>query len=321
MSQIKSIIRATEYQLNIKWRLTDCCNYNCSYCIRKDKLDNIKNIKSDQKLIEDTIPEIARLILESNKTTRIELIGGEVSILDLETILLNLFKSTNNLIKRINITSNFSRDVSYYNNLIDICTNYGVELFMTFSWHKEYTQLNSFIDKLKLLTISDFISVKVEMVNTLDNKKDVNDFIEICSLNNIDYSVDADVNVKVANNLITTTNERKKPGYIITKDDNTIETCNSIRELVKKYGIYETNKIMLKDYYCTLDYNYVYVDKNLHIGYNKWANKCKIPEPISDFHLLKEPIICPKGCSLCGHMSVSKNKEELIEWYESIKKE
>lgn len=309
---IRSIIRSEEFELNIKWRLTNCCNYNCSYCIRKNKLDDIKNIKYDQQLLEETLPEIVRLILENNKTTRIELMGGEVSILNLETILLKLFNSTNNLIKRINITSNFSRDISYYNNLIKICSEYNVQFYATFSWHREYSTLEKFINKFNQLENNELTHFEIETVSQSNNIEEIKEFINVCNKNNIDYLVDADVKDKNCNELITTTNKRNKIGYKIIKDDGSIETCNSMRELIKNYGDYAKNIIYLKDYYCTLDYNYVYIDKNLHIGYNKWANKCKIPEHISCFHLLKEPIVCPKGCSLCGHMSVSQIKEDLL---------
>lgn len=312
MNNFKSIIRENEFGLNIKWRLTDCCNYRCSYCVRKDKLESVSNKLKDQEIIESILPEITRLILESNKSTRILFLGGEVSLLNLNIILTTLFNNTKGLIKRINITSNFSNVPKYYNDIIDICTKNKCEICLTFSWHKEFISLDKFIDKYKKLNHTNFTKFEFEMVSGDNNHNDVEDFINASEELNINYVVDGDVFSTNWQNLVITTNKRGTPEYIVEKVDGETFTCNSGRELLKQCGDYNGKRIFLAGNYCTLDYNYFYVDKDKHIGWDENSHRCKISQDLKDFHLLKEPIICPRGCSLCGYLSVAQDKDELV---------
>ena len=63
------------------------------------------------------------------------------------------------------------------------------------------------------------------------------------------------------------------------------------------------------DYYCSLDYDYVYIDHTSHIGFKNGYN-CKIREPLEDFHFKDKCTQCKSGCSLCGWMSVYKKENE-----------
>ena len=313
MNNILSIEHPNAFNFNIKWRLTNCCNYRCSYCVRKNKVDDISNLSVDQELINSALPKVIELILDKNTSTRVELIGGEVSLFNLDYFLNTLLLSTNGLVKRINITTNFSKPSSYYNNLVEICSKYNCELSIMFSWHYEYMKLNNFLNKYNELIKNEFTIYKFEMVSTYENQDKVKEFINECEKIDIEYSVDVDVNIENNQDLIfkVKRNDNHKK-YKLTKTNGDILMCGSVRELLKELDEYHSRLIRLKGYYCTLDYDYLYIDKNYHVGYNEQIEACKCYEPIENFSLRKEPIVCPRGCSLCGYMSVFKNKEDII---------
>jgi organic radical activating enzyme len=307
-----SIVNLNEFPLTVKWRITNCCNYNCSYCLRKNKRDNIENYKRDEQTVINTIPKLAKIIREKNVDTKIELIGGEVSLFNLEDIIERLYNEIPNNLKRISFISNLSKSAEYYNDLIDVCTKHNIELSIVASFHYEFTTLDNFFEKIKKLNFNDHFLFKVEMVSTRNNLEQVNELIKRCEENNIIYLIDADCNETDISGLIVETSENKKDEYKISYDDHT-EYCKSLRGLVKKYGDYKT--IPLRGYLCTLDYDYFRVDYDYHIGFVDGMKGCKNAEPLEAFRLNKYPSYCHKGCSLCGAMSVFKDYEEFTKNY------
>lgn len=307
MQDFNSIINLDDSPLVIKWRLTNCCNYKCSYCVRKKKWDEISKLKEDKEIIKNTIPQIIRIINEKQVITKIDLIGGEVSLFDLKELINEIKEGTNDLLKKVTITTNFSRSIEYYNDLIKYCNDNKIRISITASFHPEFTNLNNMINKAKDLIKSNYLTFKLEMVSTNDNLDLVNDFINQCNKNGLIYFVDGDVNSTDFSNIIIQANENKPNRYKIDYDDH-IEYIKTVRELGLKYGNYRL--INLNGYYCTLDYDYVYIEQNKHVGTLKDGFKCKMKEPIENFHFKTEPIICQNdGCSLCGAMSVFKERK------------
>ena len=138
----------------IKWRLTDACNYKCSYCLRyswSNKTQDLKNIKADNELAIKLIPEIARIINEMPGKVKLDLIGGEVSLLDLETILKGIFAITNDKLFRLNITTNMFKPAEYYTNLCNLVYENGAELGITCSWHSERCTFENSLKNLNKL--------------------------------------------------------------------------------------------------------------------------------------------------------------------------
>ena len=307
---ILKIEQGTEFDFNVKWRLTNCCNFQCSYCARKNKRQKTSDINTDQKIIEGAIGDVARLIVSNNKPTKLSLIGGEVTLLDLPKILTKLFSLTNHLIKKVFIVTNFSREYTYFNNLIDICKDNETILSLTCSWHNEFISLDAFVEKYNKLNKNSYFKIKFETVCTETNKDKVNKFINVCKGIGVEYSVDADLTNSNVNNLTITSNKTSR--CKVTKDDGSIVYCDNISSLIRDFGDWNTRIIPLKDYYCSLDYTYVYIEQDKHVGYNANLKTCKYKEPLKNFSLKKEPVKCPNGCSLCGNMAVSRNKEDLI---------
>lgn len=319
---INSIFNLSKYGLNIKWRLTNCCNFSCDYCVRKNKTENLKNLNKDIEIIEQTIPQISRIILEKRLPTRIELIGGEVSLFDLPSIIKKIYYSTEGYVKKINITTNLSRSEKYYNDIIDTCKKFKINLGLTASWHKKNLSIEKYFNKINNINIhEDGINFLCEMVSLRDNLKDVEDFIINCDKRGINYIIDADVKESQRSNLITSSSKDKENVFKIIKETNECEYSKSLRELNSKYGNLNGNFINLQGYFCSIDSDFVYIDKNMHVGPLENSEDCKIYQPIEDFHFREKYKFCYKGCSLCGFMSVSRNYDDLKNYVEGKKYE
>ena len=81
--KIKSIINS-EKMFTIKWRLTDWCNYRCSYCLRKFKGQD--SILNENKILTTAV-YVNRLVDEAGMDVKLNLIGGEITFLNLKKIL------------------------------------------------------------------------------------------------------------------------------------------------------------------------------------------------------------------------------------------
>ena len=315
---IRSIIDLKgKCQSVIKWRLTDACNYKCSYCLRyawSNKTQDTSLVQQDNSLAISLIPEVARIINEMPGKVKLDLIGGEVSLLDLETILNGIFAITSDKLFRLNITTNMFRPAEYYTNLCNIVYKNGAELGITCSWHSERCTFEDFFEKFEQIkSPTNQKGIRCECVSRVDNQEDVKRFIDYCESKGISYFVERDLNAtpEEKKTLIIGSSSKKKDRYKIITDageEKLFKTRNEVisGELVD-YQSYATST----DYYCTRDYDYVYLEKDIHMGRIGGAD-CKNIESIYNFHPLKGPKLCHKpGCTLCGHMSIGLIKEDL----------
>ena len=126
MKDIKSITDLDNSDFIIKWRMTEMCNADCSYCIRKNRHVGVisERLKEQNRRLCEVAKEISRMIDSTDfHNVKIDLIGGEVSILDLEKICGNF---TAGKIKRINLTTNLLKPVDYYKNLCNLLHSKGI---------------------------------------------------------------------------------------------------------------------------------------------------------------------------------------------------
>ena len=302
----------------IKWRLTDACNYKCSYCLRyswSNKTQDTSLVQQDNELAIKLIPEIARIINEMPGKVKLDLIGGEVSLLDLETILTGIFAITGNKLYRLNITTNMFKSAEYYTNLCNLVNDNGAELGITCSWHSESCTFENFFEKFEQIkSPTNQKGIRCECVSRIDNQDDIKRFIDYCESKGISYFVERDLNAlsEDKKNLLVGSSSKKKDRYKVITDEGKELLFKTRNEVISgeftNYGFF----VDAKNYYCTRDYDYTYIEKDIHMG-RIGNSDCKKVESIYDFHPLKEPEICEKpGCTLCGHMSVGNIKEDLI---------
>ena len=300
----------------IKWRLTDDCNYDCSYCIRKTfksrEHQSIEQYKIDEENCIKICPEVARIIKELPGYVKLDLIGGECSLLDLHTILDILFKECGDKLKRINLTTNMSMSVDYYNDLTQLCYSYGSEIGITCSWHSEYISLDKFIEKFsKIKSPTNQKGIRIEAVSRLDNQDDIKKLIEVCEQNNYTYFIERDLfaSKEDKDKLICQASKKKKDRYKVITYDNETHMYKTRNEFITESDCGRgDSRYQPNGYYCSRDYDYVYIDFTKHMGRTIKPINCNEREPIENFHPLKEPLICNCSiCTLCGQISLSKD--------------
>lgn len=323
-NEIKAIISLNGMcQSTIKWRLTDDCNYNCSYCVRKTfkgrEAQSLNNYKIDEQNCIKICPEIARIIKELPGNVKLDLIGGEPSLLNLHIILDNLFKECGDKLKRINLTTNMSQSADYYNDLTELCYKYNSEIGITCSWHSEFVSLDKFIEKFsKIKSPTNQKGIRIEVVSREDNQEDIKKLIDICKENNYTYFTERDLfsSHETNRNLICETSKQKKDRYKIITNKGEEISYKTRNDFITSTEERDASVFTCGDFYCSRDYDYVYIDFTEHMGRSLDPVACNIKQPIEKFKPLKEPTRCSKGiegvCTLCGQISLSRVKEELL---------
>lgn len=154
----------------LKWQPLTSCNYNCSYCCQKNKTSlNVKNIINNSKLIKEKIAnKIDNKILLS-------ISGGEISIIPIKLLLSILETLYNQNIKVVNITTNFFKEVDYYNTIYEWCKNHNILFFLDCSFHEEFISEEVFFNKIKKLN---FEPCQIQTVVTKNNYSYMNNLKE-----------------------------------------------------------------------------------------------------------------------------------------------
>ncbi len=314
---MKSLIRLEDLDpadFIIKWRMTEMCNINCSYCIRQH--GNAKKI--DKELLkkqEVRLHEVAGCISNFlNKTelsnVKIDLIGGEVTLFDLSKILFNL---NTDKIKKIQITTNLTQPVSYFKNLVNILSEKGIGLSMTASCHYEFQSLNAYFDKIKVL--QEFVSpLTCEMVSHSGNQDLCKEFKVRCEDIGVNYMLEADLRDKSLSArerglMVASKKPSAGPRYKAKFSDGTEETYVTRNSFLYDKSIKENSEqkwIATEGYFCTNSAGFVYIDFDTAVGRTDKNDSCTNRMPIEEF-TITSPRRCPhKHCSLCGHMSLWK---------------
>lgn len=303
----------------IKWRLTRLCNLSCPYCVQGQKeVATKEQIEEEQKILIKAAEDINDLIERSKfNKVKLEFVGGEVSIFELEKILSSL---TSGKLARIQLTSNFYKDADYYVNFAKAAQKKGLEFTLTASWHQYSQTLETYISKAEKVAPLCTIFC-CESVSTVGNQEGIKKFIASCEGHNFDYMIDADNNRKLANiranhELIIKSKKRQKnPRYTaLFEDIDTKElftqNYTSRSELINDNEIVELyiNKFLKTiGFYCTVDTNYVYIEKGMAAGRTLDNDSCTGRMPIKDFNFLPPKKCIHTYCSMCGNMNLYEN--------------
>jgi len=319
MDNIKAVLDIKgKCQSVIKWRMTDVCNYACSYCLRYAQFApdrSLNKIEEDSNKIYRAIPSVAKIIRELPGKVKLDLIGGEVSLFDLDKMLRLLFMLSDGKLFRVNITTNMSKPAQFYTNLCELVHSFGAELGITCSFHSEFVSLEKFMEKFQQIkSPTNQKGIRAELVSRIDNQELVERFISYCEENQLSYFVERDLSQppEIKQKLKVGASKQKSNRYKIITDLDEELLFKTRNEFISGETTDYNSYGVFKGYYCTRDYDFVYLEQDYHVGRLGESN-CKFKEPIENFKLLKEPKICPHNCcTLCGHISVSKIKELLM---------
>lgn len=304
-----------EYDMYIKWRLTDYCNLDCSYCIRshitQHNLTNAYITEQEQKL-SNTAKKLNELLEKSIfSNVNIDLIGGEVSLFNLEYILSFI---TSKKLKKINITTNFLKPAKYYNSLANFLKERGVKLSITASFHFEYFDFESYFNKVLEVKDNCYLFA-CEMVSLPDNQELCQRFKERCDSWNIDYLIEADLRFShdLSKPLLVCGNKKNKGNrYEVEFTDGTIKEYATRNLFLTDKSIEENRNqkgICTHGFICTNGWNYLFIYQDKAITRKKGSKTCSNEVAIDDFELI-EPFECQCDentfCTLCGNMDLIK---------------
>lgn len=295
MDDIEKISK-TNNTFKISWKMTSWCNYRCSYCYMANAVKNQDNftpvdllIKISKK-IDDIIEKQAH-----GRDVVLHLIGGEVSHFNLREILDNI-KSPQ--LKRVIVATNFSRNIIYWTNLKNYCTNRGIVLQIIASLHLEACpSIDNFINKaiklkanIKCVVTNNNISKYKEYLDTAIKaglsvqptirRNDKNIYEEL-SKENKEY-------VNYLNNLQCKT---KEPYFIVTMKDGiqykfitNIQFINSI----------DKGGLDTEGFICTagLDGIRIAEDGSLRRAGCRHASISPLGNILDDYELPSDPFVC-----------------------------
>jgi hypothetical protein len=311
MKSIKSITDLDDSDFIIKWRITEMCNANCSYCIRKNKHVDVIPEKLDfqQKRLCEVAEQISRFLngTDFNKV-KIDLIGGEVSIFDLKEICSHL---TTDKIWRINLTTNLLKPASYYSELCDYLHSRGTKCTAVASFHYEFQTIDKYFEKITVL--KDKLDILgCELVSNKDNQELCKEFIKRCEELHVDYMVEGDLRFDEMetrkNGLIIASSKKvKHDRYKVCFTDGTEKKYTSRNQLLMDANNKENmwqKAIHTKGFICTCSHNFVYIDFDTAVGRKGDSCKCTIRMPIEEFNITEPRECTAENCTLCGHQSI-----------------
>ncbi|WP_298739782.1 hypothetical protein [uncultured Treponema sp.] len=313
--RLKSLSLNTGYDAAVKWRMTDICNYSCSYCSRAKTLKEYDagKINAENEELKSVAQKINALLEKSGfKNIKIDLVGGEVTLLDLPLILDAI---STEKVKEYNITTNFSQSAEYYIQLAK-----KIPLSMTASLHEQHTDLNVFFEKARAVkeagVLKDF---KCETVSCTGNQDIIKIFEEKCGENGLEYIIDRDKNnIEKTQNI---SSRREKNLYIAEFTDGTKKEFPSKAALLETFidtRLCEGRRINTKGLICTFSYNFIYIDKDTVLGRAKENSGCKNRIPIDKFEILPPAKCQIDYCSLCGFFSLYAPEDEELEEHSEI---
>ena len=135
-------IRPVSDEISINWRLTNYCNYSCSYCpeMLHDKSDKIHNLSY-------YVEQIDKLLTQLPSSSKIKLFfdGGEPTQVKCLPDLCKYLSTTYPNVE-LSVTSNGSQTLKYY---LELAKYVNV---LSFSLHFEYVKLKPFTRKMYELT-------------------------------------------------------------------------------------------------------------------------------------------------------------------------
>lgn len=162
-SDIKTIegIRYKRDVLDIRWRVTTLCNYQCDFCIQGNREEHLKQAEGESSELRLRICDAIVRLVESTgnqyRLVKVGLIGGEVTILkEFPDILERLAGCRYPGEMRISITTNFSADMAYLQNMLSRFRAGAAGKKRVFSisasFYSEYVAAEQFSKKLRELS-------------------------------------------------------------------------------------------------------------------------------------------------------------------------
>jgi len=257
------------HNIVFNWYISDICQYHCSYCYANNiSILNTKMSKNIEELV------IKRLYFVK-EDFEINILGGEPTLnTRLKNIIQNL--NTNKYCKKINIITNFHKDIDTYREL-----NISNKIYFTISYHPEYYS-KKVLQKIKKFNteanIIFLINVDNSVFSIIDEIGDIPYELNFLT-NTITFSVNYD------NKLLSKIKDKYTThiGYIPHWIENTKYSINEM----------DCNTISYKGWHC--------LNKTIDIDIlGNFKNICENKNLSITLKEICEPIICKyEYCDSC----------------------
>jgi len=200
-------------------------------------------------LIEKISKEINKIIYklkQQGKNIDFHLIGGEVSIYDIKNLILKNINLSN--IYRFSMVTNLSRNVEYYEELLNYLTQNKVNIRIKASYHPTEVSEENFINKIKSLKDYNIIPSLL-----LTKNEEINEYVY-----NV-YNKLKEINIQLSVSVERVNGIPIDVSFIKNKEILSEDRCkfhvyynNNEKELLTKYEL--LNKIKnTKDYLCDIN--------------------------------------------------------------------
>lgn len=330
----------------IKWRLSDLCNYHCSYCIRNNRGGDKRKPYNRAELLstEDKLCEVSKNIKRMLQGlpyhhVKVSVIGGEPSIFNLERI----FSGLTGVVAQIYITTNLSREAEYYNRLFDFGEKNNIKITICGSFHPDFTTIDDFFGKVDSIVEKNMDYFSCEIVSNIFNQDVVKQFRQRCIYLGVDYKIEKDlINTQYIDYIMQESSFRRREPYYLSYggeggitfykarpsnqdvidvtnaryvaffSDGSCELFGSRNEFLTKMCKNNGNMIQTGEkYYCTHSNNFINILYDKVVGRRSAGTSCRESIDIKEFNVLPiEDSMCSGGCincSLCGSMSIAKD--------------
>ena len=305
MKEIIKIENLGGGELNVVWHITKMCNLHCSYCIQQNTRQeiNTKKIKDEEEELCRTAIKLNHLIEKSSfKKVAIRMVGGEVSLFNVEKILKCIMSKR---LIRVAFTTNFTQSSEYYSHLANYLKSRDVICWITASYHYESARFTEYFKKIEKL--KDIVKITCEMVNTEVNNFYVKAFVNRCKQLKIDYTVDMDKREKTNRATMSANENFEESSRKVYFSDGSVQNIRFINKLFTDKDVVNIeNKRYLKcnNFICSNSYDYLVVKFNKIQGRTLENLDCKQFIKFEDFKWLPPSKCVNENCSLCGQMSV-----------------
>ncbi len=324
MEDIVRVDRCSNY-FKISWKMTNWCNYRCSYCYMSNSVSETLTNTSLEHLLKIS-SEIDNIIEKQakNRPVSLHLIGGEVGFFNLVKVI-DCIKSKN--LKLVIIATNLSSPIIYWIKLLRYLKLRNIELKIIASLHLEQCDKKEFIQKVMILGDSAEIKCVINDNNVEEYRelfKNVNNII-IPTQERTKDNKNGKISLKTKeyiDDLNKKLDKKLKPYYTITTKDNKKFVFYSNVEMINNI---EGDGFDPNEFICTagLDGIRIDIDGSLRRAGCQWCGKQENwlgNLIIGEYKLPTKPIICHttikhkflgerhKFCTAFGNTSMRKNE-------------
>jgi len=333
MKDIVSIER-NSVLFKFSWKMTNWCNYRCSYCYMANNVKNaVENTPKENLLtIAKNIDNLAKTYFPE-KPFMLHLIGGEVGYFNLIEVLEQIESKQ---LKKVLIVTNLSSSLDYWLRLRDYCENRGCEFTITASMHLEFCDPDEFMQKLSRINQGNNRRSRAKCVVNDENilkyleltKKYPNVVIQptVERIADNENSSISEKTMKIVDFLNSQMKKSVKPYFFVTMKDGSVLEFSSNIELINSV---KDGGLDPEGFYCSagLDGLRIEADGSLRLAGCQWCGK---PENrigsllTNEYTMPTEPIQCHttidwqntgklkhKFCTAFGNTSMCRDKEDL----------